>query len=329
MDYRHEILKRFETNLVTNMETETVRDISNALLVILDDYEVTTRCTEIAVVDSPNESLLKTYSASLLLEGKSEKTVNQYIRTCKKLSDFLNKPLVDTGAYDIKTFLALEKSRGIKNTTLENTRSNISAFFTWLADEEFIEKDPSRSVKPIKCTKEVKKAFSDVELEKLRNHCLTEKERALVEFLITSGARLSEVIEADIKDVDFKNLSFHIKHGKGDKERITYITEVTAMHLKKYLKSRSDESSVLFATSVGRKYSPNGMRKILNQIADRAQVEDVHPHRFRRTFATDLAKRGMDIQEIKTLMGHSDINTTLIYVQISDEKVKDSYRRYA
>lgn len=329
IDYRAEILKRLESSLINEMDSEQVGAIANSLLVVLDDYEVQTRCTEVAVVEAPNEELIKRYAASLLIEGKSKKTIEQYVRVCLKLSDYLNKPLTETTAYDVKTFLAIQKARKIKNVTLENIRSYISTFFNWLENEELIIKSPCRTIKPIKCEYEIKLPFSKVELDALRSNCSSQKERAIIDVLISSGVRISELMNAKISDIDFKNLIFHVKNGKGGKDRVTCINEVAATHLQKYLNSRTDICESLFITRLGTRYSTNGFRFLLNQIAQRADVENVHPHRFRRTFATDLVNRGMDIQEVKRLMGHSDINTTLKYVYTSDEKIKESYRKYA
>lgn len=329
MDYRAEIVKRLESCLINEMDSEQVGKVTNSLLVILDEYEVQTRCTEVAVVETPNEQIIKRYSASLLIEGKSKGTVEQYVRVCLKLSDYLNKPLTEATTYDIKTYLAIQKTRKIRNVTLENIRSYISTFFNWLESEELIVKSPCRNIKPIKCEEEIKLPFSRVELDALKSNCLSIRERAIVEVLISSGVRISELKNAKIGDVDFKNLTFHVKNGKGGKDRITCITEVTATHLQKYLNERTDVCESLFVTRFGKNYSTNGFRFLLNQIAGRANVENVHPHRFRRTFATELAERGMDIQEIKRLMGHSDINTTLTYIYTSDSKIKESYRKYA
>ncbi len=229
--------------------------------------------------------------------------------------------------FDVRNYLANEKVRGLSNVSLENTRTTLSAFFQWMANEEYIEKNPCSAVKPIKCTKEIKHPFSIVEQDLIKNNCENLKERAIVELLLSSGVRVSELVDLEVSDIDFNNRSVRIKHGKGDKERVTYVNDLTHSYLVKYLMDSGIETGALFQTN-HHKYTPSGIRTMLNRLAKRAKVENVHPHRFRRTFATTLASRGMDIQDIKTLMGHTDINTTMLYVTSSDIKVNNSYRKY-
>ena len=163
----------------------------------------------------------------------------------------------------------------------------------------------------------------------LRSCCRNEKERAIIEVLISSGIRVSELIDLNVNDIDFQKKSVHVRHGKGDKERYTYIDSVACNHLIRYLTSKGIESGALFVSKRSKRYTAHGIRALLNTIAKRANIPNVHPHRFRRTFATRLAARGMDIQEIQKLMGHANINTTMVYVTMDDTQVSNSYRKYS
>ena len=104
--------------------------------------------------------------------------------------------------------------------------------------------------------------------------------------------------------------------------------DVAKVHVEKYLNARKKESAFLFANYCSDKLQPGGVRHILRELGKRAGVDNVHPHRFRRTFATVLAGRGMKIQEIQRLLGHSDIATTLEYISTDDQTVKASYQQY-
>ena len=139
---------------------------------------------------------------------------------------------------------------------------------------------------------------------------------------------MSELSSMDISDIDFHNLTVHVRHGKGAKERITYITPVARKHLSNYLENRNEGSSCLLCNKNHGRLCSGGIQHLLKQIEKRSGVANVHPHRFRRTFASGLAARGMDIQEVKKLLGHSDINTTMQYVYTNDSQVKMSYDRY-
>ena len=329
-DYRTQFLQQVEQILIPLVHDPVmVGIISDKITIALNDYELTERCTEIVPLDSINERLIKRYCACLAVDGKSEKTIYQYRRSIIMLSDFLNKPFPEMKTYDIRFYLATEKERGISERSLENTRANLSAFFQWLTIEEVIEKNPMLKIKQINYVDEIREAFSDVEIDKLRSGCKDDKERALIEFLQSTGVRVDELCKMNVSDVDMLNMTVHVRHGKGGKERITYITAVAIERLKKYLNNRKEQDSdFLFCNRSHDRIRAGGVRFILNRIASRAGVNNVHPHRFRRTFATGLAKRGMDVREIQKLLGHSNINTTLEYICTDNEGVKASYRKY-
>lgn len=327
-DYRMDFIREVEEQLTAFLDQQAVHRTSDIITKVLADYEIAERCTEIAILDDGNERILKRYAACLSIDGKSPRTIYQYGRSCRRLADAIGKPFTEMGVYDIRFFLACEKSRGLSNTSLENTRANISAFFQWMTLEDLIPKNPCLAVKTIKIKQEIRQAFNDVEIDALRSACKTKKERALIEVLLATGIRVSELSSMDVTDINFSALSVHVRHGKGGKARITYITNVAASRLCDYLNTRSEDGDALFYNKNHERLEAGGIRCVLNSIAKRAGVENVHPHRFRRTFATRLASRGMDIQEIQTLLGHSNINTTMKYVCVDSENVKASYKRF-
>lgn len=328
-DYRMSFIRDVESSLAGQFAPAQITVISNIVTKALADYEITERCTDLAPLDDTNERLIKRYRACLMVDGKSESTISQYTRSVRKLIELIPKPVTEMGAYDIRFFLASEQERGISARTRENQRANLSAFFQWLTDDEIIQKNPISKLKPIKYPDEVKTAFSDVELDALRGACRTLKERALVEMLISTGVRVSELSSMNVSDINLDTLSVHVVHGKGAKERITYTTPVSVKHLQAYLKNRPDTGSALFYNLKHERLNSGGIQHILNEISKRAGVSNVHPHRFRRTFATNLAKRGMDIQEIQKLLGHSSIVTTMQYVCVDDANIKTSYNKYS
>ena len=329
-DSRMSFLKSVRESLAGTLDPQQASIVIDKITLVLNDYELMERCTELITVDPTNEKLLKRYCACLMVDGKSEKTIYQYRRTLIRLSDFFReKPYTEMGVYDIRYYFACEKERGVSNVTLENTRANISAFYQWMTLEDLIPKNPMLLVNKISCPDEIKLPFSEVEIDSLKSACKTLKERALIEMLLSTGVRVSELSEMMVSDVDFITMDVHVKHGKGAKERKTYTTEVSARHMKKYLENRKEKDSpYLFCNSAHKMLKPSGIRYILNGIAKRAGVANVHPHRFRRTFATGLAKRGMDIQEIQRLLGHTKLDTTMKYVCIDDDSVKTSYKKY-
>ena len=323
-----EVLKNVEERLIGKLDPEQITIVTDAITQALAGYDVIEGCRELAVYDDTNERILKRYCACLFVDGKSEKTIYQYQRSCRKLADAIGKTYTDMGVYDIRYFLACEKERGVSGRSVENTRANLSAFFQWMAREDIIPKNPCLNIKPIKYTDQVRLPFSSVEIDALRSACRTKKDRALVELLLSSGIRVSEAASMSVGDINQTTMAVHVRHGKGDKERTTYVTSVAMTHLQAYWAERSEKGTAVFYNQKHEPLNAGGIRFILNGIAKRAGVENVHPHRFRRTFASGLAARGMDIQEIRKLMGHQQIDTTMEYVYTSDQKVSASYRQY-
>lgn len=327
-DYKQQLLLDVTGALVNKLDPADIEIVSDEMTIALSEYDVTKPTTELVVYEGFNEELLKRYKACLMLEGKSPKTIYAYERAIKKLFEALQKNFMDMTVTDLRCFLAYEKSRGVSNRTLDNTRVQISAFFTWLVEEELIMKNPCSPIGPIKYTKMVRLPFSSVEIDALRSACMTKKERALMEVLLASGVRVSELCSITLSDINFDTLAVTVREGKGAKQRVVYINDLACKHLVEYLSTRGVNGEYLFYNKWKKAMAPGGVRHILNKLGDRASVSNVHPHRFRRTFATGLANRGMEIQEIGKLLGHANLNTTLEYIHTSDEKVRASYLRY-
>lgn len=328
-DHREEFIGRIKTRLGFKMDPEQAAAAVEAVIQELANYEITERETALVQYDDTNARILKRYCACLRIDGKSEGTIYQYRRTCVKLAEEIPKTYTEMGVYDVRYFLARMKETGIKNSTLETARANLSAFFQWLTMEDLIPKNPCMTIKPIKCTDEIRKPFTDTEIDAIRSACRTKKERAIVETLLASGIRVAELRDLNLRDVEFDRKIVHVLHGKGDKERTTYLTGIAVKHLQEYLRDRKTLAEPVFINRNGERITVGGIRFILKKIAKRAGVDDVHPHRFRRTFASGLASRGMDVQDIQKLLGHSNINTTMVYVHTDQTAVAMSYQKYA
>ena len=326
-DYKMEFMQETEIKLAfLGDERQKAVDV---IAGILKDYDLSKSETDLIVYPEVNEKLLNRYCACLAIGGKSEKTIAQYRRTAERFAQVTNKIYTDIGVYDVRLFLGEEKQRGVSNRTLENTRANLSAFYQWLLQEDHITKNPLMSVQPIKYPDKIRLPFSTIEIDSLRLACRTLKERAIIEVLLATGIRVSELTDLRVDDLDFGSLSVRVRNGKGAKGRTVYMTDLARQHVRAYLMNRDVLDNYLFLNRTGAQLAPGGVRHILKELGKRAGVDNVHPHRFRRTFATGLANRGMDIQEIRKLLGHSNINTTMEYVYTSDEKAQASYMRYS
>lgn len=274
------------------------------------------------------DDLLTSFVASMLVQGRSKKTMFRYAYIIKRFMDFAKVSTRKVNVYHIRNWLAHEKARGIADSTLEGNRQVLSSYFGWLFRESLIDKNPMANVGVIKVAKKKKLTYTDIEFAKLNECCYEIRDRAILHFLASSGCRVSEMTELNRDSVDLYWREC-IVHGKGNKERKVYISDVAAMLIEQYLESRTDNNEALFVGRRGERLQPGGVRIMLNKIGNLAGVEHVHPHKFRRTYATNLARRGMPVQEVQHLLGHDKIDTTMAYVMINEEDTKQDYRKFA
>lgn len=329
MDIRNEIVDTIMLKMQNVIDELAMERLQAVLLDKLDKYEISERSTEIVMRDGTAEGLLRKYLATKRIEGKSERTIKRYADLLSTFISGIDRRLHELTAFDIRLYLSMYKEkRKVKNRTLDNMRKVLSSFFSWLHDEEFIPRNPCRAVKSIKYDKVLRLPFSGEELEKLKSACTNARDIALIHFLHATGCRVSEVVSVDIGDVDFKNREL-IVYGKGGKERTVYLTQVASMYLERYLKERGDESKALFVGKGSSRIQKNGIEAAVKRIGERAGVDNVHPHRFRRTLATELIARGAALQDVQMILGHEDIRTTQVYVYVDKRNVKNTYDKYA
>ena len=283
MDVRDNIIKKVMGALV-KVGQEVSDIVQDTLIMVLNDYEIQERCTEVAVLDTAPESMLKKFIATKRLEGIAESTLTRYYDANLKLLQFLRKDLSEITTYDIRFYLSYRREcseRQVSNRTLDGMRRCYSSFFSWLDAEEIIPHNPCAGIKQIKYKKDVKKPFSAVDIEKMRNACSSNiRDLALIDFLYCTGCRVSEVARLNISDINFEALEC-VVIGKGNKERYVYLSEVAAMHLREYLDSRQDDYEALFAGKGTERLQKNGIEAIVKNIGKKAGVDNAHPHRFR------------------------------------------------
>ena len=328
MDLKTEIINGV-LQALADVPQEVQEKVEAVLHIQLQEYEVQKKTTEIAVYDGSSLGMVRKFIATKRLEGKSEKTLRKYQPELEKLVAFLDKKMHEVETYDLRLYLALYKEhRGVSNRTLDNIRKTISSFFSWMNDEGHIGRNPARALKQIKYTKEVKKPFTSVEREKLKNACGFLRDLALSEFLYASGLRVSEAVSLNRDNIDFATREAYVV-GKGNKERKFYLSEVCTEYLRQYLQSRTDSNPALFV-GIKKPYSrigKEGIEAALRRLGKKAGVDNVHPHRFRRTLATDLVKKNVPIQDVAAILGHADLRTTQVYVCLDQDTIKYHYNK--
>lgn len=330
MDIREEIIQAVIEALTNRVENDVLDVVQDVLVIQLNNYEVQERCTDVAVRDNSADGLLKKFVATKRLEGIAESTLKRYADENQRLIRFLGKPLHDITTFDLRFYLSYRRENSkkkVSNRTLNGIRRCYSSFFGWLASEGLISRNPCAALKQIKFRKEVKKPYSAVELEQIRRACTNERDLALVDFLYSTGCRVSEVVRLNVSDIDFEKRRC-VVIGKGDKERLVYLTEVATMNLRAYIRHRKDAGLALFTGRGTPRIQKTGIESIIRKLGRAAGVTNAHPHRFRRTLATNLLDRGMPIQDVAAILGHADLKTTQIYCYVSQVNVEASYNRY-
>ena len=330
MDARTNIINDVLMSLQGHLNSEQLEAVQNSLYAKLDKYEVQERETAITVVDDLSDRLLKQFIATKRIEGKADSTLKRYHDICYHMIHSIIKPLSEITTFDLRFYLAsYQEHNGVSNRTLDGMRRCMKSFFTFLYNEGVLQSNPSAALSQIKYNKTIQHPFSDTDLEKIKRSCSNKRDRALVEFLYSTGCRVSEVAALNRNNVNFNDNSA-IVLGKGGKERIVYMTDVCAMYLYEYFQDRSDDNIYLFAgtKSPYQRLGKNGIEAILRRLGKAAHVENVHPHRYRRTLATNLIDRGAHIQNVAAILGHEDIKTTQIYCFISQQNVQASHHKY-
>lgn len=263
----------------------------------------------------------------------SQSTMGGYkIQIKNLLIRWLGDRLVDEiTMVDLKQYLVAQKH--LKVSSLAHRVRVLKSFFGWVRDEGYITVNPARKLKEPKQPKLIPKAIGEDDLEMIRESCTVPRERALIEFLYSTGCRIGEVYGLDHADIHWDTRSI-IVYGKGSKEREVYFTRKAAIWLKRYVDERKDDNPALFVSE--RKYngqprrlSISQLRAVVKGVARRAKIKSrVSPHRMRHSYATHLLENGAPIEIIQSLMGHQKIETTKIYAQLSGPRRREMYQRY-
>lgn len=315
---------------VKYLDNENLQSFMLNLDVILNNYNITQSKNEIVKYDgSQDDEIIKMYFVTKKISGFSDKSVAFYSTVIKQFRKMINKPLGMITTNDVRLFLGKKQVYDhCSPTHLNNMRRILSSLFKWLTAENYIVKNPMLAVDYIKEPKRIKKAFSEIEVERLRENCLDIRDKALLETLLSTGCRIGEVAGMNYEDVDFVSKQISVI-GKGNKERIVYLNAKAIFELNRYIRVYQIESGPLFISKRGKKrLTIGGLSNIINRIGKRAKVNDCHPHRFRRTVATFALNRGMPIEQVQQLLGHEDIKTTTIYAKSDEQSLKEAHRKY-
>lgn len=335
------ILENVINTMVPHLEPEQLEKLNNVLHINFHGFEVQEQCTELTATGTDGDmAKVKMFVASKKAVNRQDNTLKQYTREICNMMSFLGKRLEDVTGMDLLYYYGIMRERrGIKMSTMQTRLHYLSSFWDFLINEEMVHNNPVKKVGLLKIEKTIKKPYSAEEMEALRSNCTELRDRGLVEFLYSTGVRISELTALNVGDIEMGKQEL-IVYGKGSKERKTYLTDSAKFYLRRYLQVRCKDGGITMAELMGEplfvtldqphnRLTVAGIQYMLRKLGDRAKVKGVHPHRFRRTIATDLLNRGMPIEQVKDFLGHEKLDTTMIYCTVKADSVQASHRKFA
>ena len=278
----------------------------------------------------PNENYLKMFIDAKRIEGCSERTLQYYNLTVSQLLSFVTVPVRKMTTDEIRGYLAEYQQRNnCSKVTVDNVRRNISSFFSWLEEEDYILKSPMKRIHKIKTKQPVKEIISDEMIERLRDNCKCVRDLAIIDLLYSTGIRVGELVGLNISDINFEEREC-VVYGKGDKERKVYFDAKAKLHLQNYIEGRQDNNPALFITldAPYDRLKISGVEIRVRELGRKLQMDKIHPHKFRRTMATRAIDKGMPIEQVQKILGHSQIDTTMQNAIVNQNNVKTSHRKY-
>ena len=327
------------SDYLDNTALDILQKVIREQLVAVNMEEITTLPAELqASVEEQNR-----YYISLMLIKKrnlADETKKQYRDAILRLISIREKPLNKMDENDIDVYLAWYEQRNVaagrgKNqaSTCNNERRYLSAFFTWMRKERFMTYNPVEGTEPMREVKKPIDYFRPTQIEELREGCETLRDRAIIEVLRSTGARVGEVPQINREDLDWKTGDILIQGEKGGRYRTLYVDEVARFHLKKYLDQRKDDKEAMFvwAKAPYNRLGKSGIRAAVKKIGEREGMEcRVYPHKLRKTLGMNLKNSGADIGEIQQILGHANPTvTSRYYAESTPETLRGIRRRTA
>ena len=323
------LIREIEQAMLPFLDNAQMKQLQGALNRVLWNKQITV--ADPSIVDEPNDfGLMNLFLSSKKVEGCSDKTLRYYKATIEKMLTTIQIGVTHITTDDLRRYLArYEQESSCSKANIDNIRRILSSFFSWLEDENYILKSPVRRIHKIKTTKPVKEVYTDEALEIMRDNCDNLRDLAIIDLLSSSGIRVGELVKLNIADVDFENRECVVL-GKGNKERPVYFDARTKIHLKNYLLSRTDDNPALFVSLLEphNRLEISGVEIRLRKLGRMLDIPKVHPHKFRRYVATRAIDKGMPVELLQRLLGHSKIETTMEYAMVNQANVKLSHRRF-
>ena len=324
---KNELITDIVQQMLPYLDNSQTKKLQQVLEHALFQYEI---IEAVAPSNDDSENLVNIFIAAKRIEGCSEKTLKYYQTTIDAMINAINKSVRHIQTEDLRFYLTqYQKKNQSSRVTIDNIRRILSSFFAWLEDEDHILKSPVRRIHKVKTGTNIKETYNDEELEKMRDNCTELRDLAIIDMLASTGMRIGEMVLLNRIDINFAEREC-VVFGKGDKERLVYFDARTKLHLQNYLDSRIDNNPALFVTirAPYKRIQIGGIEVRLRKIGKMLGITKMHPHKFRRTLATMAIDKGMPIEQVQQLLGHSKIDTTLQYAMVKQSNVKIAHKKY-
>lgn len=325
----NELIVEIEQGMVSLLDNMEMEELHKVLVNSLKGVTIT-ECKEKEHMQEEEADYCDMFICAKRVEGCSEKSIKYYKSTIENMLKILQKSVRRITTDDLRKYLGdYNKNNNCSKVTVDNIRRIISSFFSWLEEENYILKSPVRRIHKIRVGRVVKETYTDENIEVMRDNCSKIRDLAIIDLLNSTGMRVGELVKLNIDDVNFNEREC-IVFGKGEKQRRVYFDAKTKIHLKRYLSGRIDDNKALFVSLLSpyKRLEISGVETRLRQLGRKLNINKVHPHKFRRTLATRAIDKGMPIEQVQQLLGHSKIDTTLQYAMVNQNNVKSSHRKF-
>lgn len=346
---KDELISNILNKLLNILNVQEVNKVKEILILEMKDIEIKYKEKSLTTAEDETSKVIKKFIACKKLAGLTDRTLKAYLSELAMFFKNINKSYKSISTDDIRVYLAISKKNN-NEISIDNKRRYLNSFFDWCFNEELIERNPVKKINKIKAKKQVREAFSDIEIEKMRSVLTYEKvyaqkkyqketrlrNIAIFETLLSTGVRVTELISIKKEQVE-KGQDSLVILGKGKKERPIYLNARAIIAIKNYLKERKDDNEYLFISHPimhlnNQKEEISSCTQsciecMVRKLGKTVGVE-AYPHKFRRTAATIAVRKGMPIEQVQKMLGHATLNTTQIYVNVSDIDVKISHEKY-
>ena len=266
-----------------------------------------------------NDEVIEKVERELKLLGHSPRTISSYLTYLNELFNFTGKIHSRILFEDIKKFLEyLSIERNYSGSSLNLARSAISFYY-----EKMLEKYTVSKIRVKKVGKKLPSVLTKQEVKRIIDAADNLRDKLIVQIMYSCGLRVSEAVNLKLENLDLSNLTGTVRSGKGNKDRRIQLSSILVNTIQAYLKTKEIPSMFLFSKTNGLPYTTRTFQLIIKDLAEKAEItKRVHSHIFRHAFGTHLVEDGIDIVRVQALMGHESLETTRLYITLSDRHFK-------